>query len=112
MPGPEGEPECVLIRALEPIEGIEYMKELRNTDKIKNLCSGPGKLCKAMNIDKNCYGMDLCGDELYILSDGTDFSARMGTSKRINIDYAQECTDYKWRFYLKDSPYISVNIRE
>lgn len=105
---PENEPECVLIRALEPLEGIEYMKELRNTDSIKNLCSGPGKLCKAMEIDKSCYGMDLCGNELYILSDDNDYSQYLGISKRINIDYAQECAEYMWRFYLKGNPYVSV----
>ena len=52
--------------------------------------------------------MDLCGNELYILSDGNDYSQYLGVSKRINIDYAQECAEYMWRFYLKGNAYVSV----
>ncbi|MCJ7856474.1 DNA-3-methyladenine glycosylase [Lachnospiraceae bacterium NSJ-143] len=104
----EGSPECVLIRALEPVEGLEQMKKNRNTDKVRNLCSGPGKLCLAMKINKNCYGLDLCGDELYLETDGIDYSDMVEVSKRINIDYAEEAADYLWRFTLKGNGFISV----
>lgn len=102
-------PECVLIRALEPVDGIETMKKNRKTDKEKNLCSGPGKLCQAMEIDRECYGMDLCGEVLYIEDWGEDCPEDMiEQSPRINIDYAGEAAEYPWRFTKKDSPYLSV----
>ena len=103
--GKEGVPEVILIRAIEPIDGIELMKQRRKTDKLKNLCSGPGKLCKAMDIDMNFYGADLCkGDELYI---EYGEKAEWEASKRINIDYAGEAADYLWRFTKKGSPFVS-----
>lgn len=102
-------PECVLIRALEPVDGIENMKKNRKTDKEKNLCSGPGKLCQAMEIDRECYGMDLCGEVLYIEDAGEDIPKDMiEQSPRINIDYAGEAAEYPWRFTKKDSPFLSV----
>lgn len=102
-------PECVLIRALEPIEGIDQMEKRRGTDKRKNLCSGPGKLCQAMAIDRTCYGEDLCGDVLYIEEWEDAFSQPViEASPRINIDYAKEAAEYPWRFTEKDNGYLSV----
>lgn len=89
-----GKPEAVLIRALEPIEGIGIMTARRGTSR--NLCNGPGKLCQAMGITRELYGADLCGNEIYIADDGYDFP--VATSKRINIDYAEECRDFLWRY--------------
>jgi len=103
----ENEPHCVLIRALEPLEGLEIMKKNRNTEKIKNLCSGPGKLTMAMGINRSMYGEDLCGDLIYLEDDG--FICDIEESKRINIDYAEEFKDYLWRFTLKGSKFLSVN---
>lgn len=101
------EPEVLLIRALEPIEGIELMKKRRNTDKVKLLCNGPGKLSQAMGITKENYGEDLCGDILY-LEDGISVQKKqIVRSKRINIDYAEEAKDFLWRFTIKDNPYVS-----
>ena len=57
-------PEVVLVRAIEPIMGIELMQKRRKTDNIRNLCNGPGKLCQAMTITKEQYGYDLCSSEL------------------------------------------------
>ena len=100
-------PEVILFRALEPLEGIELMKKRRKTDKIKNLCSGPGKLCQAMGITREDYGEDLCGSVIYI-EDAPDLPENeICRSKRINIDYAEEAKDYEWRFTIKDSPYVS-----
>lgn len=91
--------EAVLIRAIEPLEGIELMKERRKTDKLGNLCSGPGKLCLAMGIDKTCNGIDLCGDKLYVESDERgEEEIKITATKRINIDYAEEARDFPWRF--------------
>lgn len=96
----ENFPECVFIRALEPLEGIELMKKHRQIDDIKILCDGPGKLCKAMGIDKSCYGLDLTKEVLYV-EEGTHIrSEHIISSKRINIDYAEEAKDFLWRFSL------------
>ncbi len=59
-------PEVLLIRALEPVDGIELMKKRRKNAAIKNLCNGPEKLSQAMGITKDSYGEDLCGDTLYL----------------------------------------------
>ncbi len=90
-------PEAVLIRALEPHEGIELMKARRKTESLRNLCNGPGKLCCAMGITKMHYGIDLCGDKLYLLDDERPAPVIM-TSPRINIDYAEEYASMKWRY--------------
>ena len=103
----EAIPEAILIRALEPLEGIELMKKRRKTDNIKLLCNGPGKLSQAMGITKENYGDDLCGESLY-LEDGIVIQKNeILQSKRINIDYAEEARDYLWRFTIKDNPYVS-----
>ena len=93
-------PEAVLIRALEPTDGIELMQQRRNKQPLKNLCSGPGKLTQAMGISMRHYNIDLCGDELYI--ETTDLTPKIESTKRINIDYAGEAANYPWRFvYVK-----------
>lgn len=104
-------PEVVLLRALEPIEGIDLMKKRRGTDKITNLCSGPGKLCSAMGINRDNYGMDLCGDRMYLEKPEDYGLNEIIASKRINIDYAGEAKDYLWRFTIKDNKYISVKVK-
>lgn len=103
----EGKPEAVLIRALEPIEGVELMKKARKTDKPQSLCSGPGKLCDAMCIDKSLYGMDLCGSKLY-LEDFINQNEKAIAAKRINVEYAGQARNYPWRFLFKDNPYVSI----
>ncbi len=104
---PEERPEAILIRALEPAEGLELMMQRRGTADIARLCRGPGNLCQALGIGMEHYGMDLCGDELYIEApEGPE--PELCTDKRINIDYAGEAADYPWRFLLKGSGYISA----
>ncbi len=100
-------PQAVLIRALEPVEGIELMQSRRNTQNIKNLCSGPGKLCQALAIDKSCYGLDLLGDELYIVQGDELMPEQIAATPRINIDYAGEAKDYPWRFIIDKNPHVS-----
>ena len=90
-----GKPECVLVRALEPLEGIDVMTERRRNGKPENLCSGPGRLCEAMGITRELYGEDLCGERLYILEGE---AVRYEASPRIGIDYAEEYRDVCWRF--------------
>lgn len=91
----ENIPEAVLIRALKPVDGVELMKIRRGRQNLRELCSGPGKLSKAMGITINFYGADLCGDEIFI-EDGENLPFK--ATKRINIDYAGAAKDYLWRF--------------
>ncbi|SKC83347.1 DNA-3-methyladenine glycosylase [Maledivibacter halophilus] len=110
----KGEGAAILIRALEPINGINQMalnrygKTLEEINKrqIKNLTNGPGKLCRALNITKDNYGDDLTGDKLFITDDGYK-CFDIGISKRINIDYAEEAKDFPWRFFIKGNLNVS-----
>ena len=110
----EGIPEAVLIRAIEPLEGMDIMSKRRfdleydllPKKKKYNLTSGPGKLCIALDITKESNGGDLTGDELYI--EEVDIPKfEVVSSKRIGIDYAEEARDFLWRFYIKDNPFVS-----
>ncbi|MDR1579114.1 MAG: DNA-3-methyladenine glycosylase [Synergistaceae bacterium] len=103
-----GKPEAVLIRALEPIDGIELMCARRNTQDIGNLCRGPGKLCQALGITRSDYGRDLCGDELFIAAGKPVPDEAALTSPRINIDYAGEASAYPYRFVIKGSKFLST----
>lgn len=113
--GEVGLPHAVLIRALEPLKGIEYMSLNRyNSSSVDisikkqiNLCNGPGKLCKALEIDRSLNGVDLCGDVLFITKGELVSEEDIKASKRVGIDYAEEAKDYLWRFYIKDNKYIS-----
>lgn len=107
--GPADKPECVLIRALEPIQGLSLMAKRRKTEKTQNLCSGPGKLCMALDITREDYGADLCGDRLYVLE--REKEPEIGATPRINIDYAPEHRDKPWRFVDKNSGYLSVKLK-
>lgn len=104
--GAPGVPEVVLIRALEPVNGIELMESRRRTNKSLNLCSGPGKLCMAMDIGKMNYGEDLTERGGLWLEYG-DKSYDVASSPRIGIDYAVECRDMPWRFYAVNCKFVS-----
>lgn len=105
--GPPGVPEVVLIRALEPVSGIDLMMKRRRTDKTYQLCSGPGKLCMALDVNRSLYGADLCSDGPVYLEYG-QLPPETEASKRIGIDYAQQCRDKLWRFTISGNPYVSV----
>jgi DNA-3-methyladenine glycosylase len=112
----ENVPRGVLVRAIEPIRGMElmalnrYKKNFSDLTKreIKNLTNGPAKLCAAFGITREHNGMDICQDDFYIAEDEesrADFEIVRTT--RINIDYSEEARFYPWRFYIKDNPYVS-----
>ena len=101
-----GKPECVLVRALQPLDGIELMQFRRKSSRLVTLCNGPGKLCAAMGITRELYGADLCGDELYILDEGFS-DVKIAASTRIGIDYAEEYRNMLWRFYVEGNVYVS-----
>lgn len=104
----EGEPEGVLIRALEPLEGLDIMARRRGTDDVKKLCSGPGKLCIAMGISKEQYGADLCGDELFLERGTTPPDDAIIATPRINVDYAGADSLHKYRFAIRNSKFLST----
>jgi len=108
--GKDHEPAAALIRAVEPITGIELMKKNRTikTGKIKDLTNGPSKFCQAFNITAKDYGIDLCDDDsLYLTKGEPADETSISRSPRINIDYAEEWKDKKWRFYITGNKFVS-----
>ncbi len=104
----KGIPASAFIRAIEPLEGIELMKEFRKTENIKILCNGPAKLCQAFNINKEFYGEDLViSQRLFIVDNEEIPEDRIIKTTRVNIDYAQEAKFWKLRFYIKENKFIS-----
>ena len=93
----EGTPHAVLVRALEPISGL--------SDKTW----GPGLLCRAMGIDRTLNGTDLCAERLWLeRPPATAIAAHVGRSARIGVDYAGAWARRPWRFFDKNSPYVST----
>lgn len=107
--GPEGEGQAVLIRAVEPVAGIEYMLENRcMTAAAPAVSNGPGKVCRAMDITMTQNGMDLCGSELFVAHPARKKRFSSVRTTRIHIDYAVKGKHFPWRFYIKDNSYVSV----
>lgn len=115
--GSVDEPQAVLIRALEPLTGESLMQDRRSRDgrvsplPPRELCSGPGKLCQALDIDRRFNGSDLLAwsgapVERLELRPGIP-PRRVGTSPRIGIDYAGDWANKPWRFYDLESPHVS-----
>ncbi len=103
---PEGHAGCVLIRALEPLSGLELMKQRRRGARRRvDLCSGPGKLTAALGITRALNGVNVTVPgpfEVRAPDDSVPFE--MATSERIGIT---ECADWPLRFYVRGSPYVS-----
>lgn len=109
----EGVPEAVLIRSLEPYEGLALMAQRRGLKEFDSsnkyiLCSGPGKLTQALSITKQLYGTNLRGDKLFITAKRKYADKEVAATTRINIDYAGEWQKKLWRFVVADSQYLSV----
>lgn len=95
---------AVLIRAVEPLEGIDIMMNNRNKTNIYDLTNGPGKFARAFGIDRSLYAADLIkGNEIYLLETTTPKKFMIGKSTRIGIT---KNTEKKYRFYLKDNPFV------
>ncbi len=106
--GNEGFPQAVLIRSLEPLAGIETMKNRRRKQKLKELTTGPGKLCQALGITREHDAINLCGNTLWISPAKEALSAsEICASARVGIDYAEEYKDKPWRFTICQNPFIS-----
>ena len=104
--GPRGVPEVVLLRALEPVEGLDLMAARRGTDRETDLCSGPGKLCRAMAVGREQYGADLCreADGLWVEAGEP---AETDASPRIGVDYAGAAAAWPLRFTARGSRFLS-----
>jgi DNA-3-methyladenine glycosylase len=99
----EGEPGAVLVRALEPVEGIEKMTKNRGVLEVWRLTNGPGKLTKALSIDGAFNGEDLeKSKKLYVLS--REGPARVKASARIGISRGRE---QQWRYFVEGNPFVS-----
>ena len=106
----EGKPEAVLIRAVEPLNGFEIMRENRQikSKRREDLTNGPGKLCQALEIDRSLDGIKLTKDNELYIEDILENNCEIEKGKRINIDYAEEYKDKLWRFYLKGNSFLST----
>jgi DNA-3-methyladenine glycosylase len=108
----DGAPHAVLIRAIEPVRGVELMARRRRRDGTsRELTNGPGKLAQALAITGADYGRDLCGAELY-LEESELPVGRIGRSPRINVDYAGMWASKRWRFYERGNRYVSASPRD
>jgi DNA-3-methyladenine glycosylase len=108
--GREGISGAVLLRAVEPIAGLETMARNRgialNSEKdMWNLCSGPAKLCEAFAIGRNENGTDLCGNNIWLAERrGADERYRILRTSRVGVTNG---TEHKWRFCIKDNRFVS-----
>ena len=112
---PEGEPSAVLIRAIEPVAGIDTMRRLRFGDtpmtayRRKNFMNGPGKVCQGLALTRTENRLDLTGDTLFVCDSPADIGLpcpplprdRICCGPRIGVDYAEEAKDFPWRFRLE-----------
>ena len=95
----------VLIRAIEPVRGIELMKKRRELDDQKRLCSGPGKLTQALDITDRHHEMDLCADPRHCFLRSADAIVDVVADVRIGITRSAH---HPWRFTLRGSQFVSV----
>ena len=107
---PEGEPAAVLIRAIEAVEGVDFMRRQRygnrpmNPARERNFLNGPGKVCQALALTTAENGISLTGDALFVCDSPEDAPPRreiIRAGPRIGIDYAEEARDFPWRFTLE-----------
>ncbi len=109
--GPENMPHAVLIRALEPAEGIEHMLRRRGLPHLQyRLTAGPGTLSQAMGIRTEHSGIDLTAPQSPIWLEARQPplpANQIVSSTRIGVGYAEECAKWPWRFYIKNNPWVS-----
>jgi DNA-3-methyladenine glycosylase len=105
----EGHAQAILIRAIEPTEGIETILLRRNMDQVKpNITAGPGSVAKALGIDRKLNGISLQSDELWIEDRGLSFTGdQIASVPRIGVAYAGQDALLPYRFYVKGNPFVS-----
>jgi DNA-3-methyladenine glycosylase len=102
----EDYPAAVLIRAVQPSEGIALMQKGRQILDSRALTNGPGKVCQAFGIDRTLNGLDMCGETLFIEDRGTAVVDIVVTT-RVGVEYAGPWKDQPWRFYVAHHPGVS-----
>lgn len=100
-------PHAILVRALQPVEGIERMRERRHQHPDHNLTNGPGKLCIALGIDRTLDNADLSGERVWLEEYEAISPRRIAKGPRIGIDYAEDWIEKPWRFWIRDNSYVS-----
>jgi DNA-3-methyladenine glycosylase len=100
-------PHAVLIRALDPVDGIELMRRRRQVHADHNLASGPGKLCIALGIERSLDGADLLGNRVWIEPAPRVPAAAIAVGPRVGIAYAGEWAAKPWRFWVRGNPHVS-----
>jgi DNA-3-methyladenine glycosylase len=105
----KNEPHAVLIRAIEPLIGIEIMELRRNMPITKSaISSGPGSAAKALGIDKTFNQKDLGGEEIWVEDHGIRYAENdIAAAPRVGVAYAQEDAFLPWRFFVKGNKYVS-----
>jgi DNA-3-methyladenine glycosylase len=106
-------PHAVLIRAAEPVWGVEEMLLRTGKQKVDNtLTRGPGNVSKALGILTMHTGFDLLGDEIYLMDDGVTYpETEIAATPRIGVDYAGEDALLPYRFYVKGNKYVSGKVK-
>jgi DNA-3-methyladenine glycosylase len=108
--GPQGEPDAVLIRAIEPLDGVDEMLSRRKIKVNKpQLTGGPGVLTKALGINRTFDKLDLssAASPIWIEVSEPVKDHQLLCSARVGIDYAEECVHWPWRFSIKNNNYVS-----
>src|SRR3989440_4507356 len=103
----EDVPHAILVRAVDPIEGLEIIRRRRRGRFAHELTSGPGRLCVAMGIDRKLNKADLLGDRVWIEEDIPVSRRQIARGPRIGIGYAEEWVKKPWRFWVRDNPFVS-----
>src|SRR6266853_58 len=103
----EDVPHAILVRAVEPTEGLDVMRHRRRGRSEYELTSGPGRLCQAVGIDRQIDKADRLGDRVWI-EEGLSISPRqIARGPRVGIDYAESWIEKPWRFWVRDNPFVS-----
>jgi DNA-3-methyladenine glycosylase len=103
--GREGEGSAVLLRAAEPLEGLDWMRDRRGMEEARLLCAGPGRLTQAFGVDRTHNGIDLVrGDMMFIAGGAPVPDERVGVSSRVGVTVGM---DRPWRYFDSESPFVS-----
>ncbi|MDX6305116.1 MAG: DNA-3-methyladenine glycosylase [Blastocatellia bacterium] len=100
-------PHAILVRAVEPSEGLNIMRRRRQGRSEYELTSGPGRLCLAMGIDRTLDKADLLGGRVWIEEAASISPRQIARGPRVGIDYAEEWVRKPWRFWIRDNPFVS-----
>ncbi len=103
----EGEPHAILVRALEPTEGLDLMRKRRKTDKLTALCSGPGKLGMAMGFHTTQSGTSLLGNRIWLEGEPGQESGNIAEGPRIKMNFDGFYRTVPWNFRLAGSKFVS-----